>query len=85
MILQLIETNVLIIRSLYINKNSFFIDFLLITFSDFGRLYGVLKILYEIDEQLESKKLKYIGLELKHNKKGFIENFHCILHINQNI
>ena len=44
--IQLIDTNVLIIRSLYINKSFFFIYFLLITFSDFGSLEGVLKTTY---------------------------------------
>ena len=32
-----------------------------------------------LDEQQEYKKQKYTGLELKHIKKGFIENFHCLL------
>ena len=38
-----------------------------------------------IDEQLQSNKQKYTALQLKIHEKGFIENFHSILNINQKV
>ena len=38
-----------------------------------------------IDEQLQSNKQKYTALKLKIHEKGFIENFHSILNINQKV
>ena len=70
---------VLIIRYLYINKTPFFIGFSLITFSGFESLKrgfeDNIRMKKILDEQLESKKQKYTGLELKHHKKGIYRKF----------
>ena len=73
---QLIESSVLIIRSLYITKSPFFIGFFLITFT-LGALKGFWRqhITKILDKQLESKKLKYNELKLKHHQKGIYRKF----------